>query len=363
MIAELAIVIPTLNERDNIDPLVERLDAALDSVIWEAIFVDDASTDGTHERLHELARSDERIRYIRRLGRQGLSSACLEGMAASSAPYLAIMDADLQHDETLLTKMHQLLAQDDADIVVGSRYMDGGGVGDWPEDRQRLSRMATRLGNAMLRVKLTDPLSGFFMLKRDVFERAAPRTSGQGFKILLDLITSTDGSIRIKELPFVFRQRHAGQSKLDTLIALEYLLLLLDKTIGRYIPVRFVMFVGVGSFGALLHVGVLGVLVRIIGTTFVVGQTTATVLAMILNFVLNNVLTHRDRRLQGLAFARGLTLFMVISAVGAIANVRIAVLLFDNSIVWWLAGLLGAVVGAVWNYAVSAVFVWSRARG
>jgi dolichol-phosphate mannosyltransferase len=362
MIPELTIVIPTLNERNNIEPLVERLSLALDGTSWEVLFVDDDSRDGTLDVLHALSRRYAQIRFIRRVGRRGLTSACMEGLSASSAPYLAIMDADLQHDESLLSQMLAILKSGEAELVNGSRYISGGGVGEWNEGRQRLSHFGTRLGQAILKTRLTDPLSGFFMLRRELFDEAIDRMSGLGFKILLDLVSSLPRKVSVHELPYYFRKRHSGESKLDSLVSLEYLLLLLHKILGSYIPVRFLMFVAVGSTGMVVHLLVLGTLLNFLGLVFVWSQTAATVMAMISNYALNNLFTHRDMRLTGPTLLRGLVLFMLVSTIGALASISVATLLFDNGLIWWAAGLLGIGVGAVWNYAVSSVLVWSRIR-
>ena len=363
MISDLTIVVPTLNERDNVEPLVARIGQALDGIAWDIIFVDDDSSDGTLDVLHRLARRDERIRYIQRIGRRGLSSACLEGMAASSAPYLAVIDADLQHDETLLPDMYARLRRGDTDLVVASRYLEGGGIGEWSKARWRLSQLSTVLSRLILRTSLTDPLSGFFMLTRKLRDRAMRRVSGRGFKILLDIVGSVKGPVRSIELPYSFGVRHAGESKLDTLVVYEFALVLAHKLLGRTVPVRFVMFVAVGALGAIVHLGLLGYLFLIAAMSFAWAQTIATIAAMILNFSLNNVFTYRDERLAGLSYALGLALFLLICSVGAFANIRIAEYLFSSGIPWWAAGLLGATVGAVWNFAVSSTFVWTRKRG
>ncbi len=361
--ARLTVIVPTLNERDNIKPLIERLEAALTGVAWEAIFVDDDSNDGTRDVLHGIARADPRIRCIHRIGRRGLSSACLEGMAASSAPYFAVIDADLQHDESLLPEMLRVLEQGDTELVVGSRYMAGGGTGEWSARRAWMSRFATRLGRLVTRTVLSDPMSGFFMVSRDFYDGAVRRMSGKGFKILLDMVASVDRPVRFVELPYTFRERHAGTSKLDSLAMYEYVLLLYEKLIGWLLPVRFVMFVSVGAIGVVLHLSVLGLMLNGLGVSFAASQTSATVVAMTVNFSLNNVFTYRDKRLAGFSFLRGLTFFYVVCAIGAVANVALASFLFENGIPWWIAGLVGAVIGAVWNYSLSSSFVWSGKSG
>jgi dolichol-phosphate mannosyltransferase len=363
MSVELAVVIPTFNERANIRPLLEKLEVVLANVTWEAVFVDDDSLDGTAEEVLSVALVDPRVRCLQRIGRRGLASACIEGLASSAAPYLAVMDADLQHDEGLLPRMLAYLqAHPDCDLVIGSRYVKGGGTGEWTEGRRRISRLATRLGRRVLRSEVADPMSGFFMLRRSVFWDAARSLSGRGFKILLDLLASAPRPLRIHELPFQFRQRQAGESKLDTMIALEFAYLLLDKICGQIVPASFVVFVAVGGFGALIHLSVLGLLHLYWGIDFWLAQSCATGCAMLANFVLNNLLTYRDRRLKGRRFFTGLLLFVGICFVGAVANVQVATYLHRHDVIWWLSGLLGAVIGAVWNYSLSTQIVWLRPR-
>lgn len=363
MAHELTIVVPTLNERDNVDLLVEKLDDALKGMDWEVVFVDDDSTDGTLEALKSLALTDHRVRFIHRIGRRGLSSACLEGMASTASPYLAVMDADLQHDESLLPEMLHCLRDDEADLVVGSRYLKGGSVGKLPKWRRHLSMLAVWLGRFILRAHLSDPMSGFFMLRREVFERTMRSVSGMGFKILLDLVSVGGASLRIMELPFVFANRRYGESKLDTLVAWEFLLLVIQKLVRDFLPARFIMFIIVGSFGAVLHLIVLGVGLRAFGIQFLWAQSIAAAVAMVSNYFINNLLTYRDLRLKGARqLAMGLVSFVAICSIGAITNVILAEKVYLLGLPWWLAGLIGATVGAVWNFAVSTTLVWRLAR-
>jgi dolichol-phosphate mannosyltransferase len=254
---ELTVVIPTLNERDNIGPLVDLLDMVLKSIIWEVIFVDDDSPDGTAERIREIGQRDRRVRCLQRLGRRGLTTACMEGALASSATYIAVMDADMQHDENLLPQMLAMLKSDPVDLVVGSRYVAGGGIGGLDAARANMSAFATRLSRIICKAEIADPISGFFMLRRDVLEGALRHLSGQGFKILLDILASSPRSLRIRELPYNFRERQHGESKLDTLVAWEYMMLIADKLIGHIVPVRFALFAFVGGIGLFIHMSVL----------------------------------------------------------------------------------------------------------
>jgi len=357
---ELSLVIPTLNERDNILPLLERLETVLAGIDWEVIFVDDDSRDGTPEHVRAIARRDPRVRCLHRIGRRGLSTACIEGIMASAASYVAVMDADLQHDESILPRMLATLREEPYDIVVGSRYVSGGGIGEWDSRRASVSGLATRLSRLICKTEIADPMSGFFMLRRETFEAAVRQLSGQGFKILLDLLASSPQPPRLKELPFQFRPRQFGASKLDTMVAWEFGMLLADKLVGHIVPVRFALFTLIGSVGLVVHFATLAVTLKLLGLTFIVSQATATVVAMTSNFFLNNLFTYRDLRLRGWRAVRGLFSFYLICSLGAVANVGIASYVFSMRETWWFAGLAGVIVGSVWNYAVSAVFTWRR---
>lgn len=361
---EVAIVVPTFNERDNIAPLIQRLQDILGDLHWEVVFVDDDSPDGTAGLVRELAARDARVRLVHRVGRRGLAGACIEGMLATTAPYVAVMDADLQHDAGLLPEMLRMLRAQDLDLVVGSRHVAGGSLGAWSEDRQLASRVATRLSQLVLKADLKDPMSGFFMLRRELIDEVVRDLSGIGFKILLDIFISAKRPLRFKELPYTFGVRVAGSSKLDSMVATEYILMLLDKTVGRYIPTRFIPFAFIGGLGVFVHMGVLWVLFRGLGGSFVAGQTAATLVAMTFNFFLNNFFTYRDRRLRGWGLLRGWLSFTLACSVGAVANVGIATYLFHATPaggLWWvISATAGIIVGAVWNYAVTAVYTWNQ---
>jgi dolichol-phosphate mannosyltransferase len=357
---ELSVVVPTFDESSNVRELLGRLESALGGTGWEAIFVDDDSPDGTASLVRSIARSDPRVRCVQRIGRRGLSSACIEGMLASAAPYIAVMDADLQHDESVLPRMLDVLRSDRADVVVGTRYSGGGSTGDWDEQRAGMSRLATRVGQWVLKQDVSDPMSGFFMLRREVLDATVRRLSGIGFKILLDVLASAPPGLRVAEVPYTFRNRLAGESKLDELVVWEYGMLLADKTVGRYVPVRFLSFAIVGGLGVFVHMAALTLLLKGIGLGFTVAQSIATASAMVFNFALNNVLTYRDRRLGGWAWWRGLASFMLACSVGALANVGIATYLFESATTWFLAALAGVLVGAVWNYGVTQLYTWGK---
>ena len=356
---ELCVVIPTLNEAANVEPLLERLGLALAGIEWEAIFVDDGSTDGTPELLTRIAQSDRRVRMIRRIGRRGLSSAVVEGALASTTPVIAVIDADLQHDERILPDLFRAVARGD-ELAIGTRYAGNGSTGEWAENRLKISRLATALASPIMKTRLSDPMSGFFAVRRDVLLEAAPRLSNVGYKILLDLVASAERPLRVTEVGYTFGTRVAGESKLDEMVALEYLELLLDKTLGRFVPVKLVQFGAVGMLGVGVHLALLYLTLNLLGTGFAFAQAAAVVGAMTFNFALNNRFTYRDRQLKGLAWIGGLISFYLVCSLGAVANVGIGSLVYEQLHGWWIAGIAGAIVGSVWNYVASGWLTWTR---
>jgi dolichol-phosphate mannosyltransferase len=360
--AELSVVVPTFNERDNVVELVQRLTRVLGDSAWEVVFVDDDSPDGTADLVRELAGENSRVRCLQRIERRGLSSACVEGMLSSSAPYLAVIDGDLQHDEQLLPRMLEILKQGGIDIVVGSRYAPGGDIGDWDVKRARMSRIAVRLSRVLVPPELTDPMSGFFMMRRSVLRSSVHRLSGIGFKILADLFASSTEKLRFQELPYRFRVRRAGESKLDSVTAWDYLMLLLDKLTGHIIPVRFVAFCIVGALGVAVHFAALALSTKLLNGSFIQGQAAATLCAMTFNFTVNNVLTYRDRQLHGWHWLCGWLSFVLACSIGGFANLGVAKVVYDWNYGWATAAITGILVGAVWNYAITTLLTWRRPK-
>lgn len=359
--AELSIVVPTYKERGNVAELVRRLDAALAGIAWEAVFVDDNSPDGTAEAVKDIAANDARVRCLRRVGRRGLAGACIEGILSSAAPFVAVMDADLQHDEKVLPLMLKRLQGGSVDLVAGTRYVQGGSAGKFSRRRGAISRAATRLTHRLVGTDLSDPMSGFFMMRRGPFERIAPDLSPVGFKILLDIAITAGERLAIAEQPYVFGARFEGESKFNAQIGVEFLGLLLAKATGDLVDPRFIFFAIVGSLGLVVHLVALRLALLFLPDAFRAAQVIATFIAMTSNFLLNNELTYRDRRLKGVGMLRGFVLFCLIGSVGVLTNVDLASWLYTNRQVWWVAGAAGAIMGALWNYAMSTLFVW-RAR-
>lgn len=356
---ELTIVVPTYKERDNVGVLVEKIARVLTDVAWEVVFVDDNSPDGTHEVVKALSRKDGRVRCIRRVGRRGLSGACIEGILSSSAPFTAVMDADLQHDETILPKMLAAL-REGADLAVGSRYVEGGSSGSGLSSvRQWGSDTATKLARDMLGVSLSDPMSGFFMVRREKVEGIVGSLSKEGFKILLDIVASSPEKLKTVEVPFTFRERLAGESKLDSLVTAQYLGLLFSKLTRGLVPVRFLMFAAVGASGVAVHLASLYVLHEMMKLGFEWSQFAATMIAMTYNYIVNNSLTYRDKRLKGVSFWIGLLSFYLVCSFGTLANVSVASWIhgYDANMPL-IAGFVGAMMSAVFNYAATKALTW-----
>lgn len=359
---DLAIILPTLNERENIAPLIARIEAALGPSGWEVLIVDDNSADGTAEEARRLSLTDPRLRVIQRIGRRGLASAAIEGFCATAAPFVAVMDADHQHDPALLAPMLASVKAGEADVTVASRFAEGASMAEWNRpDRERLSTLANRLARRLTGVELSDPMSGYFLLPAATARRLVPNLSGIGFKILLDLLATASPPLTVKDFPMNFSARRSGESKLDRAIAFDFLAGLYDKSFGRIIPTRFALFGTVGVLGVAVHMAILYLCLLAFGAGFAWGQATATFGAMSFNFWLNNWLTYRDKRLETVTeLTRGWVSFIVACSIGAFANVAVATTLHDYGFHTLPAALVGIAIGSVWNYALSSRFVWGR---
>lgn len=357
----LSLVIPTYNERPNIARLVAAVSKVLDGIDWEMVVVDDDSPDRTFDEVRRIAASDPRVRCLRRIGRRGLSSAVIEGAHAASGDIIAVMDADFQHDERILTAMYARINLTGADLVVATRYDGEGSVGDWGTSRRLMSRLATLASRLVVGDSTTDPMSGFFMFRRELLDEVAYDLSLKGYKILMDIIGSARRPLHVEEVPFVFRLRDAGESKVSAMVIAEYATLLVEKLSRGIVPGRFVLFAMVGSLGILVHMLAL-TLSRAAGIAFEEGQILATLVAMLFNFGLNNELTYRRWRLTGPALYGGVIAFIAACSLGALANVGVAELALAELGSWQLAGLAGAVIGGVINFSIADNLVWQVSR-
>jgi len=356
---ELSVVVPVLNERQNIPLLLNRLESSLLGVDWEVVFVDDDSEDGSADIARSIASQNPRVRLLHRIGRRGLASAAIEGMLSTSSPWLAVMDGDLQHDTAVLPRMLETAKCGDLDIVVASRHVPGGGMGDFAAARIRLSNAGRKFSRIFLTCPLSDPMSGYFLLSRDYFHAVVHDLSQMGFKILLDLVLSSQRPVRIAEVPLAFGVRIHGESKLDTSLGIEFLLLIADKLVGRIVPVRYVLYSLVGLLGVAVHASVLWMLHAWMGFPVLTAQTIATLGAMTFNFLLNNSITYRDAKLTGWkAIAAGYTVFVAACAVGVVANLSVVKFLMGYGVYWLLAALGGMIIGSAWNFLAASVFTW-----
>lgn len=363
---DLALVIPTYNERGNIPELIARIESALQSLSWELIFVDDDSPDETAEVIASFARHDPRIRLIHRIGRRGLSSACIEGILATTSNYVAVMDADMQHDESVLPQMLSTLRQDSLDLVVGTRNADGGSMGQFSRHRVLLSRLGQKVSNTICQCEISDPMSGFFLFNRSFFLEVVRNLNAGGFKILVDMLASSERPVRFAEVGYTFRARTCGESKLDVNTAVEYLFLVLDKLTdkftGRALPLRFAAFGLVGATGFATHLLCLSLFMFGFHWHFLTAQIAATYIAMTENFFLNNLVTWRDRSLRGVRLVTGMASFWLACSFGAWANVIFARSLLQSGAKWYLAGIAGIILSSVWNYSIANLFTWSKPR-
>ena len=339
--------------------MVESLKRVLGDIKWEIIFVDDDSVDGTSKVVRQLASTDPRIRCIQRVNRRGLSSACIEGVLATHSPYLCVMDADMQHDETILPKMYSMLIDEDLDMVIGSRYVGEGSTGSLASHRRFISRAATKFSQLLLRVKISDPMSGYFMFSRQFFEKIMYKVSGKGFKILLDMLVSSPVPVKLQEYPYTMRSRVHGESKLSLVVVWDFLMLVLNRLLGALLPYRFLSFISVGFSGLFVHMFVLWVMHDLSSTDFTLAQSVATFVAMTTNYILNNTFTYHDNKKVGKAFWRGLLSFYLVCMVGAILNVALASELYLREIPWMISGICGAIAGSIWNFTISSIFVWN----
>ncbi len=358
----LSVVVPTYQEAANVRALFERIKAALAGLPWEMIVVDDDSPDGTSEIAFALAASDSRMRCLRRVNRSGLAGAVVEGWMSSSADLVAVIDGDLQHDETILPKMYGALAAGLGNLAIGTRVADERKGGLSPA-RQRLSDLGGWVFRLIAGASVTDPMSGFFMIRREIVSHLAPRLSPDGFKILVDVILSADGQLKIVEIPYRFRKRLAGESKLTPLVGLDFLGLVAHHMSAGVLPIRFVLFALIGAVGLVVHIVALSAFRHWLGKAdFNSAQLAATLVAMASNFMLNNEITYRTHRYRGLGMFAGFAGFALGCSVGALANIDVASWIYKWNQTWWAAGLAGAILSVVWNYAVSTNLVWRPRR-
>ena len=217
-----SLIIPTYNEHKNIIPLIFKIRDALNSQPYEIIIIDDNSPDGTWQLVEEMTVQDSRVRLIKRFGERGLSSSVLKGFEQARGHMLAVMDADFSHDVEVLPRMLQLMHTDSLDCIIASRYIKGAEIQNWPLSRKLYSFLATRFASAIVGVRVSDPLSGFFCISKVFYDQCRSQLKPRGYKILLELLAKGQPK-KLLELPYVFQNRRAGKSKLSLGVIFDFL--------------------------------------------------------------------------------------------------------------------------------------------
>ena len=359
MTPSISVVVPTYNEAANVPTFYHGLAGALAGRTWELGVVDDDSPDGTAQAVRELGRQHDNVRCIQRVQERGLCSAVHWGVQAAHGEVIVVMDGDLQHEPALIPQMLDML-QNGHDIVSGSRFLEGTEVSGLPSDlRRRLSDYGNRLTNRFLGKELSDPLTGFFATTRRLFLESIPSMQADGFKVFFDLVYHNP-TIAVCELPFEFKRRRHGESKLELYVLWLLACDIASKLSRGMLPPRLISFVGVGLIGSIFHFAVLYASLGL-GITFWVSQAIATVVAMVFNFTINNVLTYSDERLRGSAFYTGLLVYGLIASVGIVANVstaQIAYVQFHAHT--FIAASVGLVIDVIWRFVVSNRLIWGR---
>jgi dolichol-phosphate mannosyltransferase len=370
-IVKVTIVSPTYNEAENVPRLVHDVDAVLSGIDYELLIADDDSPDRTWAVAQELATQNPRIRVLRRSTDRGLSPAVIEGFLSTSSDYVGVIDADLQHDPAILPQMIAALDAG-AEIAVGSRYVEGGGTGTWNAARRFQSWVATKLARTFLGVELTDPMSGYFILRRDDFNRIHKQLDSSGFKILLEIVGRLAPS-KLEEVPYTFRARVAGQSKLSSKVVLQYLGQLWRlSSVSRYMSVRFIKFALVGASGTIINLCAFLSFARLFGVRDWRISALATLFANLTNYVFNNAWTFVDRGHRGWSLVRGYVTYLGLSLVGMSASTLTFAGLNgayrtylhtvqpakESYIIALGFQLVAILVGTVFNYELNRRFTW-----
>jgi len=358
----LSVVLPCYNEIKNIDYLIEKFQLAdIDSIIAKIIFVDDDSPDGTAEYLKKVSSNKFDVVCLHRIHRHGLSSAVVEGTLLASTPYVAVMDADGQHDPGDLISMYQLMQKNHIDFIIGSRFLENAVIEKHIGFRSTLTHIGNLIANKILNRKLTDPLTGFFIFDRNMMMESIRNIRPSGFKILLDFLYQLrNKKISIDEYPINFKVRNEGESKLDSRALIEFADQIFGFLTNGLLPEKMFSFILVGSIGLLLHLTLLYIFLFPIQISFYTAQIFATFISMISNFTLNNELTFRRNKLRGINWIKGLITFILICSIGAFANVGVAGFLFNEGKTWWISAVTGIIIGTVFNFSLSKYLVWKK---
>lgn len=354
----ISIIAPTFNEAGNVIPFIERTRVALRDADWEIIFVDDNSADGTAQKIFDYGTDDPRIRIITRLQDRGLAKSSIQGMLSAKGDLLCVMDVDGQHDPEVVKEMVDCLQTGKFDIVSAARKLGSERQVDALSPlRNTLSEVGNWMSSFVLGRQLADPLTGFFIIRRDTFLKVAPRLGDPGFKLLLDILYSYK-ELRHAEVPFDFGARLNGESKLDSYVIWKFVTFLLSKMTRGILPASLISFLFVGGSGLFVHLAILYTALAF-SMPFIAAQTVATLVAATSNFLLNNLLTFQDRRLRGWNKFWGYAKFLLVSSVGIVANVSAATIAYERLFhVVLLATLAGIAIDTVWKFVIASRFIW-----
>lgn len=358
---QLSVIIPTYNEKENIDEIIKRLEKSLREISFEVIFVDDDSPDGTANAVKQQRKTRPHVNLIQRVGRRGLAGAVIEGILSAKSDISAVMDCDLQHDETKLIQMYYLFKnKPQLDLVVGSRFIGKEQIPDaaFSYIRKIGSNLATFYTKKLLGISISDPLSGFFMVRNKSFEKYSKNLQTQGFKVLADLIASAKKNLIVEEIGYTFKNRLAGESKMSLATGLELLSLIISQVFNGKLSIRFILFCFVGLSGVFVQILVTGLFMNVSKVSFEISQSLGIIFAMTSNYFLNNMITFRDRSLKYIELLKGLVSFYFICSLGALANFALANFVYSQLSNWLIASLCGAIFSAIWNFVLSSLFTW-----
>lgn len=359
----LSLVFPTYNEAESLPVILPVVAKALAGIPHEIIVVDDDSPDRTWEVVQKLTTEYPELRVIRRIGRRGLSSAVIEGWLSAKGDVLAVADADGQHDLSLLPKLYEAVLQNRG-MAIGSRYIEGGSVGQWDERRHTLSRIATSMAIRLCRVAVKDPMSGFFAVDRDLFQTTFPSLNPKGFKILLDVLVHVPRETPVQEIPFTFGKRVKGESKLSRRVQIEFIEYLYDATIGRWVPLTLIKYGIVGVIGVAVNLAAYLISSRVLHQSdvsilgFELPLLIGIEAAIVFNFLLNNSWTFALEKLRGFGAVLGFLKFNLVCLFGALANYAVTIHLVTIGYGELFSVVAGAVIGMIWNYTMSRMITW-----
>ncbi|MDH4262081.1 MAG: glycosyltransferase family 2 protein [Spirochaetia bacterium] len=356
---DLSVILPTFNEKENIILILDKIRKVLKNESYQIIVVDDNSPDGTWEIAQHYSKKLSNIQVIRRLNMKGLSSAILEGFGSSNSKWMVVMDADLQHDEKILVEFIKAF-EEGYEIVLGSRKTAGGGIGEWNALRRVISWVATKMALLIIKNNVSDPMSGFFGIRKEIFENSIDKINPRGFKLLLELLAHNPDS-KVHEIGFTFNKRLHGKSKLNTNVIIDYMEALYDLSFGKYLPLRFLKYSIIGLTGLLLYQLFIWIGLNLLEISKYYSIALGIEAAILSNYFLNNFWTFRDYRHKSIYIITGLFSYHLISLAGVVINYSSTVILINQfKINIYTASIIGAVLSTLWNYRMNFQITWKK---